>query len=913
MIKRILGTLAALLISTAVFAQSVQQSGSVTPNTAAIWNGTGIIKGGVSATDSPLTTFGVTRDAVDGICVSSARSTAVGRNQLCLQAATSGPAKISLQNYGTATAQDLQFVLNGVTLTLPSGGGTFVTAVGPFVAGNAACWNSTTGILMDCGVSVGAGTLNGLSYYSTASTLGSTGAGTNGQFLVGQTASVPLWKTLSGDVASVSAAGAVTLQSVNGIPFATSYTAHGVLFAQGSGQFVSSVTSNVGNCLLSQGTSSDPIWASCASGSGSAGGSDTQVQFNNSTALAGSVNLKWVSPALVIGVAGTTTGQLQLAPAGGASGTVTVQNASATSAYNFNLPATSGTAGQPMISGGGGGTPMTFGTLGIAGGGTNCAAASGTCLDNITAFSSTGFINRTGAGTYSFSTTVPVSGGGTALASGTSGGILGFTAAGTIASSVTLTQFGLVVGAGLAATPTAITPGTTAQILIQQNAANPSWNTMGTDATISATGALTIANGAVTVAKQANAAAWTLEGNFTSGSAAPQFSTIAALTQKASPAASDEILLADNAAGGALKRASVSSIASAGSVSSIDAKTGAFTTAAGVQTSTNQIQADGKYVSLNAGSNCTIAASVGANLLTVALKDVGGNDPSATSPCNINYRDPTASTGATTLVAQTAALSVATTNTAAAGAMGSSNATAFRIWVVVFNNSGTNVLGLINCLSASATAAQIFPLNEGIVASSTPFSASSTSAGIFYTPSGITVSSKAFRILGYIEYNSTGLATAGTYASGPNFIQAFGPGIRKPGEVVQVAINTTTAVGTTASATFVALSTNNQTQAITPTSAANLVTILATGSINDTLSSNALLQIQRGSTLIGNPIQSISGATGSLGVPTVINAIDMPNTTSSTSYSFQGKTNGGTLSYPAASTGATLQVQEIMS
>ena len=69
----------------------------------------------------------------------------------------------------------------------------------------------------------------------------------------------------------------------------------------------------------------DPIFSSCASGSGSAGGSNTQVQFNNSTALGGSVNLTWVSPALTIGVAGTTGGQLQLL-AGSVSGTVTIQN-----------------------------------------------------------------------------------------------------------------------------------------------------------------------------------------------------------------------------------------------------------------------------------------------------------------------------------------------------------------------------------------------------------------------------------------------------------------------------------------------------------------------------------------------------------------------------------------------------------
>lgn len=39
--------------------------------------------------------------------------------------------------------------------------------------------------------------------------------------------------------------------------------------------------------------------------------------------------------------------------------------------------------------------------LSVANGGTNCAAASGTCLDNITGFSTTGVVDRTGAGAYS--------------------------------------------------------------------------------------------------------------------------------------------------------------------------------------------------------------------------------------------------------------------------------------------------------------------------------------------------------------------------------------------------------------------------------------------------------------------------------------------------------------------------------
>lgn len=71
-------------------------------------------------------------------------------------------------------------------------------------------------------------------------------------------------------------------------------------------------------------------------------------------------------------------------------------------------------------------------------------------------------------------------------------------------------------------------------------------------------------------------AAYSLVGNFTGSAAVPTASTVGALTLKASPVATDEIVLADNAASGALKRASVSSIASAGSVASLNGQTGAL-------------------------------------------------------------------------------------------------------------------------------------------------------------------------------------------------------------------------------------------------------------------------------------------------------------------------------------------------
>jgi len=58
---------------------------------------------------------------------------------------------------------------------------------------------------------------------------------------------------------------------------------------------------------------------------------------------------------------------------GSSSGTVTIAPQAAAGTYNFNLPTAAGTAGQPLLSGGGGATAQTYGTLGAAAGGTGVA------------------------------------------------------------------------------------------------------------------------------------------------------------------------------------------------------------------------------------------------------------------------------------------------------------------------------------------------------------------------------------------------------------------------------------------------------------------------------------------------------------------------------------------------------------
>lgn len=70
---------------------------------------------------------------------------------------------------------------------------------------------------------------------------------------------------------------------------------------------------------------------------------------------------------------------------------------------------------------------------------------------------------------------LPVSRGGTGLTSGTSGGVLGFTASGTIASSAALAAGQVVLGGGAGATPTTLAAGTSGQYLKSNGSSAASW------------------------------------------------------------------------------------------------------------------------------------------------------------------------------------------------------------------------------------------------------------------------------------------------------------------------------------------------------------------------------------------------------------------------------------------------------
>jgi hypothetical protein len=220
--------------------------------------------------------------------------------------------------------------------------------------------------------------------------------------------------------------------------------------------------------------------------------------------------------------------------------------------------------------------------------------------------------------------------------------------------------------------------------------------------------------------------------------------------------------------------------------------------------------------------------TVSGNALTAAIKTWAGADPSAADPVYIAFRDPTAATGLPLIRKLIGATSV----TASSGStLGTINSTAFRLWCVAFDDGGTVRLGLINCLSGTAPSLNIYPLAGWGIASSTAEggAGAADSAAVFYT--GAAVTDKAYSVLGYATWES-GLATAGTWSAGPTRKQLFGVGVPLPGQTVQMQRTQTGAVatGTTVLPNDDTIPQNTEgneymTRAITPTSAANLLSV----------------------------------------------------------------------------------------
>lgn len=342
--------------------------------------------------------------------------------------------------------------------------------------------------------------------------------------------------------------------------------------------------------------------------------------------------------------------------------------------------------------------------------------------------------------------------------------------------------------------------------------------------------------------------------------------------------------------------------------------------AAGVQGGAN-VKFDPTLLALlmNQPLNCALAASVSGNALTISLKGNDGNDPAAGNPVYIPFRSPTAATGTQDVLTATAATSLVISS---GSTMGFANSTAGRLWIVAFDDAGTLRLGAVNVRSAS----DVMPLRDNVIASSTAEggSGAADSAQVIYT--GTAVTSKGMRILGYMDWSS-GLTTAGTWASGPTLIQMFGPGVAKPGDVIQTAVSQdgASATGTTVLPVDNTIPQNTEgvqfmSKAITPTAAPNLLEVFHQGLYTSTAAVQGAVALFRDSTAGALAAMGILMATNEM-YPLAVQTIQLAGSTSSTTFKVRmGGGGAGTFRFNGFAgaqvyggvVGSVLTIKEIM-
>lgn len=315
--------------------------------------------------------------------------------------------------------------------------------------------------------------------------------------------------------------------------------------------------------------------------------------------------------------------------------------------------------------------------------------------------------------------------------------------------------------------------------------------------------------------------------------------------------------------------------------------------------------AGNQYLAPGLGTNIIngyLTWTVSTNILTVALKGLDGNNPSATNPVFIRVRSTTDTNGLPTLAKITSSLSMTISTS-----LGTQNSIPFRLWAVLIDNAGNGYqlgVGYMARLSAAPTImVDVSDTINGWNVSAT--SPSGTTAGTVYTHNASAVN-RPFTILGNASWES-GLATAGTWSSGPTRVKLHGPGDPKPGEIIQTASQVTGEVstGTTVIPLDDTIPQNTEgdqylVKNISPTSTANLLEISYQLQIAHTVSvvgQSALFQDSVSDALASSTCATVSGSAKAV----ALFHRQLSGTTSSTSFKVRAGGNGaGTMTFNGA-------------
>jgi hypothetical protein len=298
----------------------------------------------------------------------------------------------------------------------------------------------------------------------------------------------------------------------------------------------------------------------------------------------------------------------------------------------------------------------------------------------------------------------------------------------------------------------------------------------------------------------------------------------------------------------------------------------------------------------NAPLNLELSATASGGAMTISVLTAAGGTPSSSTPVPIVYPGSTVGNGAPVVVQVQAALSFTISS---GSTMGCVTTVQCRLWIVSLNNAGAATL----CAIRAVTPTIIVALNEGTPQTSQSVTGGGSTAGLIYCNVS-SVGATGMRILGYVEAEET----SGSWGT-PQVVRLFGPGVYKPGEIIQRVVSSTVSITTaTGISNKVDLSGWSPSPQITPQSVANLVRAGLTGNYFAASVSDGYVQMFRGTdaTVIGS-ISSGGGSTSpgsNMTNAVVCVAVDNPATTSPVTYgAFVSGTNNNFSWLGAVTTG----------
>lgn len=322
------------------------------------------------------------------LCTYDAPTTnSAGYHALCFSPNVGSKGLIDYSAGGIASDQGLDIVVNGYTALSLSSTGVLSQALtdGHFLVGNVSDLAADVAMSGDCTLantgavtcttlnSVAPGDLFPLDYDANFTVSG-------GDLTFANIASATVLGNATGGAAAPSASTVTSM-----LDRAFSSTQGSVLYRD-STAWAALGPGSAGELLQSGGAAANPSWAaapgtgtvtSIATNNGITGGTITSsgtVGLANIDAgqVLGNVTAGATFPSGTsvpqLGVDATTAGTLGLANAGVGGDTITIANPGATAgAYNFNLPATAGSATELLTSAGGGASAMTWTATGTTG------------------------------------------------------------------------------------------------------------------------------------------------------------------------------------------------------------------------------------------------------------------------------------------------------------------------------------------------------------------------------------------------------------------------------------------------------------------------------------------------------------------------------------------------------------------